>query len=133
MLDDLCAAELRSRMRFEQDPARRERLMGAVDAINGLFGKFSAVPVTQGFEREWKGRAESKPPAWTTRVGDVPSVRASCLAFIACPAITGCHVGIVGSQRKIADARTSLADIASIDCGFDASAASAEVPIEARS
>ena len=77
MLDDLIAAELRPRTLFEGDPDRRERLMAALDEVNGRFGRFSAVPGTQGFRREWRMRAESRSPAWTTRIAEVPVVRAT--------------------------------------------------------
>ncbi len=42
--------------------------MGALDDINGRLGRFTAVPATQGFKREWKMCAESRSPAWTTRL-----------------------------------------------------------------
>ena len=77
MLDDLVAAELRPRTLFESgDIDKRERLMGALDDINGRFGRFAAVPGTQGYKREWRMRADSQSPAWTTRIADVPVVRA---------------------------------------------------------
>ena len=76
MLDDLVAAELRPRTLFEGDMDKRIRLMGALDDINGRFGRFTVVPGTQGFEREWRMRADSRSPAWTTRIADVPVVRA---------------------------------------------------------
>ena len=50
--------------------------MGALDGINGRFGRFTAVPAAQGFKREWKMRAESRSPAWTTKLDEVPVVRA---------------------------------------------------------
>jgi len=62
MLDDLVAAELRPRTLFEGDTERRERVMGALDEINGQIGKFAAVPASQGFRREWKARSEMKSP-----------------------------------------------------------------------
>ena len=76
MFDDLIAAELRPRTLFEGDTERRTRLMGALDDINGRYGRFTAVPAAQGFKREWKMRAESRSPAWTTRLDEVPVVRA---------------------------------------------------------
>lgn len=76
MLDDLIAAELRPRTLFEGDTEKRVRLMGALDDINGRFGRFTAVPGTQGFKREWRMRADSRSPAWTTRISDVPIVKA---------------------------------------------------------
>lgn len=76
MLDDLVAAELRPRTLFEGDTDKRARLMSALDDINGRFGRFAAVPGTQGFKRDWRMRADMKSPAYTTRVSDVPTVRA---------------------------------------------------------
>ena len=76
MLDDLIAAGLRPRTLFEGDTEKRTRLMGALDDINGRFGRFTAVPAAQGFKREWKIRAENRPPAWATRLDEVPVVRA---------------------------------------------------------
>ena len=77
MLDDLIEAELRPRTLFEGDCDKRDRLMGALDDINGRFGRFTAVPATQGHIRGWQMRAGMRSPAWTTRVGEVPVVRAS--------------------------------------------------------
>ena len=76
MLDDLVPAELRPRTLFEGDTEKRDRLMGALDSVNSKFGRFAAVPATQGFKRDWKMRANMKSPAWTTRIEDVPRVRA---------------------------------------------------------
>jgi DNA polymerase V len=78
MLEELVSAELRPRTLFEDeaDTGRRERLMAALDDINGKFGRFTAVPGTQGFKREWRMRAAAKSPAYTTRISDVPVVRA---------------------------------------------------------
>jgi len=76
MLDDLVAAELRPRTLFDGDTDKRDRLMGALDSVNSRFGRFAAIPATQGFKRDWKMRADMKSPAWTTRIEDVPRVRA---------------------------------------------------------
>ena len=76
MLDDLVAEADRPRTLFEGDPATRERLMAAVDAINARHGRWTAVPAVQGFRREWRARAADRSPAWTTRLADVPVVAA---------------------------------------------------------
>jgi nucleotidyltransferase/DNA polymerase involved in DNA repair len=76
MLDDLVAADIRPRTLFEENTAKRDRLMGALDEINGRFGKWTAVTASQGFRREWKLRSEMRSPAWTTSIADVPTVRA---------------------------------------------------------
>ncbi|WP_203310311.1 Y-family DNA polymerase [Sphingomonas beigongshangi] len=76
MLDDLFAADRRPRTLFEGDTARRDRLMSALDEINGKFGKWTAVTASQGFKREWKLRSAMRSPAWTTRLAEVPTVKA---------------------------------------------------------
>lgn len=76
MLDDLVPEDLRPRTLFEGDTERRDRLMTALDDINGRYGRFAVVPGVQGYKREWKMRAENKSPAWTTRIDEVPRVRA---------------------------------------------------------
>lgn len=78
MLDDLVRGENRPRTLFEdhENIDKRVRLMGALDTLNGRFGKFSIVPGTQGFEREWRMRADRKSPAWTTRIAEVPVITA---------------------------------------------------------
>lgn len=76
MLDDLIAADLRPKTLFEGDTEKRVHLMRALDDINGRFGRLPAVPAAQGFKREWKMRAESRSPAWTTRLNEVPVVMA---------------------------------------------------------
>lgn len=76
MLDELVSEELRPRTLFEGDVDKRGRLMEALDAVNGRFGRFTAVPATQGFKRDWKMRADIKSPAYTTRIAEVPTVRA---------------------------------------------------------
>lgn len=76
ILDDLIAAERRPLTLFEGDREKRTRLMHAMDAVNDRFGKFTAVPATQGFKRSWSARSDSRSPAYTTRLADVPTVRA---------------------------------------------------------
>jgi DNA polymerase V len=76
MLDDLVAADMRPKTLFEADGDKRARLMGALDEINGRYGKWTAVTAAQGFKREWKLRSEMRSPSWTTSIAEVPSVRA---------------------------------------------------------
>lgn len=78
ILEDLIAAGARPITLFEnsEESERRDRLMGALDELNGRFGKFTAVPGTQGFKRPWRMRATAKSPCWTTRIEDVPRVKA---------------------------------------------------------
>lgn len=75
MLEDLIEEDRRPHALFEDDSGERDRLMAAMDSVNGRFGKFSAVPASQGFKREWKARADAKSPNYTTRIAEVPKVR----------------------------------------------------------
>lgn len=43
MLDDLVAAGMRPRTLFDEDADKRARLMGALDEINGRFGRWTSV------------------------------------------------------------------------------------------
>ncbi len=76
MLDDLLPEDERPRTLFEADTSKRDRLMGALDSINGRFGRWTAVTASQGFKRDWKARSEMRSPAWTTDIAEVPRVRA---------------------------------------------------------
>ncbi|BBF70106.1 Y-family DNA polymerase [Sphingomonas bisphenolicum] len=76
MLEDLMEADRRPRTLFEEDNERRSRLMVAMDEVNGRFGKFAIVPASQGFKRQWKARSDAKSPNYTTRIAEVPAVKA---------------------------------------------------------
>jgi hypothetical protein len=76
MLDDLLPEEDRPHTLFEENTAKRDRLMGALAAINGKFGTWTAVTASQGFKREWRMRSEMRSPAWTTDIAEVPVVSA---------------------------------------------------------
>lgn len=56
--------------------AKQARLMGALDEIDGRFGRGAAVTAPKDFRREWKLRSEMRSPAWTTSIADVPTVAA---------------------------------------------------------
>lgn len=78
LLERLEPAGVRQHSLFEDEEqvAKRVRLMGALDAVNDRYGKFTAVPGVQGFRRTWKLRSGMKSPAWTTRLDEVPVVGA---------------------------------------------------------
>ena len=76
MLEDLMDADLRPRTLFEGNDARQARLMVAMDEVNARFGKFAAIPATQGFNRQWSARSEMRSPNYTTRILEVPAVKA---------------------------------------------------------
>ena len=78
MLEHLADHEERPRTLFEDtgDLDKRNRLMAAIDAVNGRYGRMTVVPGSQGFERPWKMRADNVSPRWTTRIEDLPLVAA---------------------------------------------------------
>lgn len=76
LLDDLFAEELRPRTLLEEGDDRHRHLMAAIDAINDKHGRWTVEPAIQGFRREWRMRAENRSPCWTTRIAEVPVVRA---------------------------------------------------------
>lgn len=76
MLDDLQPVQSRPLTLFEEDTSKRDRLMAAIDEVNGRFGKFTTATASQGFKREWRLRSEMRSPAWTTQIDQVPVVLA---------------------------------------------------------
>lgn len=60
-------------------PRDRSRLMVAMDAINGRYGKGTVHPAATGKagpQRVWGMKQERRTPQYTTRLEDVPMVRA---------------------------------------------------------
>lgn len=76
IMEDLVEERLRPRTLFEDGGEKRARLMAAMDEVNGRFGKFTAVSATQGFMRPWAARSGMRSPSYTTRIDDLPRVRA---------------------------------------------------------
>ena len=57
----------------------RVRLMSAMDTLNDRFGRgavFLASAGNKGDKRSWSMKQERKTPAYTTRLSDIPVVRA---------------------------------------------------------
>jgi DNA polymerase V len=50
--------------------------MAAVDRINARFGRGAVFPAAVGLERAWAQRAAHRSPRYTTRIGELPVVRA---------------------------------------------------------
>lgn len=76
MLDDLHPVQSRPLTLFEEDTSKRDRLMMAINEVNGRFGKFTIATASQGFKRAWRLRSEMRSPAWTTQIDQVPVVLA---------------------------------------------------------
>ncbi len=61
-----------------EDTERQDRLMQALDAINGRYGKGAMAPGVAGLRnpRSWSMRQGNKSPAYTTSWAELPHVRA---------------------------------------------------------
>lgn len=70
--DDLPVGDLFS----SRDPEKSKALMTALDAINGRFGRGAAQPAGLVDRADWTMRRGNLSPCYTTRIGDISSVRA---------------------------------------------------------
>lgn len=67
---------MRSDTLFEFQRPRDARLMSALDAVNDRFGKKKLVVGSEGVRRPFEAKAEMRSPRYTTRLSDVPVVKA---------------------------------------------------------
>lgn len=78
VMDDLIRAGSGPRPLFEaRDRARSEKLMDALDALNGRFGRGTLAPAAAGLKREWQTRFERRSPRYTTRLDELPVASAA--------------------------------------------------------
>jgi DNA polymerase V len=56
--------------------AKSAALMAAVDTLNARFGRGTVYPAAVGIERAWAQQAAHRSARSTTRVDEVPTVRA---------------------------------------------------------
>jgi len=76
LLDDLCAAEDAPRTLFDPPSPRAAAGMAAMDQLNARFGRGTVFPAAVGVEQGWKQRAAFHSPCYTTRLAELPVVRA---------------------------------------------------------
>jgi DNA polymerase V len=76
ILNDLRAAAATPATLFGGPRPESEALMAAVDAINGRFGRGAIFPAAVGVARPWRQRPALLSPRYTTRLAEVPVVRA---------------------------------------------------------
>lgn len=76
LLDDLCPPETAQPALFGAMPQGSAKLMEAMDALNARFGRNTVFPAAMGVERSWKVRAEHHSPQYTTRLDELPQVKA---------------------------------------------------------
>lgn len=75
ILDDLLPEADRPALLFPPDRPRDARLTDALDAVNDRFGKKTMVLAREGFAGDWRLRADHRSPRYTTRIGELPTVR----------------------------------------------------------
>lgn len=86
LLDDLCAAQDAPRSLFDTPAPRSAERMAVMDQLNSRFGRGTVFMAAAGVERGhhgsgqggkgWKLRAEFHSPCYTTRLSELPVVRA---------------------------------------------------------
>ena len=76
ILDDLRAEAEAPPVLLGGPRAGSEALMRAMDAINGRFGRDTIFPAAAGVARAWRQRPALLSPRYTTRLAEVPVVRA---------------------------------------------------------
>lgn len=77
VLDDLRDAETEPRSLFPtRDPVRSARLMAAMDAVNGRFGRGTVRPLATGIARRWGTRMDRLSPRYTTHLDEIMRARA---------------------------------------------------------
>lgn len=76
LLDNLCRSEDAPPALFAAPAPRSNALMAAMDRANAKFGRNTVFPAAMGIERGWKLRAAHHSPRYTTRLDELPRVRA---------------------------------------------------------
>ena len=77
VMDDLIPMGTAPRPLFDRrDREQSERLMSAIDAVNGKFGRGTIAPAAAGIRREWQTKFELRSPRYTTRVAELGPVTA---------------------------------------------------------
>lgn len=62
--------------RSQAERDRSSRLMAAMDAVNARMGRDTVKPLAAGLAKPWQGKSARRSPAWTTRLEDLPLVKA---------------------------------------------------------
>ena len=75
-LDELLPVENRPYSMFFEEKPHSKELMKTIDEINSKYGRQSIQFAGMGLDKKWKLRCYRKSPCYTTRLTDVPIVRA---------------------------------------------------------
>lgn len=76
ILDDLIPQELAPVDLFAHEQAAANRLSAALDAVNDRWGKKTLILASEGFKQPFATKADMRSPRYTTRLSDLPVVRA---------------------------------------------------------
>lgn len=76
-LDDLIPEDEKPYSMFFEEKPKSNELMNVIDTINKKHGRQSVQFACMGFEKKWKMRSHRKSPSYTTRIEDVPKVKAN--------------------------------------------------------
>ncbi len=76
MLDDLVPEELAPVDLFAHQQAKAGKLSAALDAVNDRWGKKTLILASEGFKQPFATKGEMRSPRYTTRLVDLPVVRA---------------------------------------------------------
>lgn len=76
ILDDLVVEELAPVDLFAHEQAKSGRLSAALDTVNDRWGKKTLILASEGFKRASETKAQMRSPRYTTRLADLPVVRA---------------------------------------------------------
>lgn len=73
LLEGLVAADMAQADLFSKADPRADKLLAAVDGLNGRFGRGTVQIARQGFDtRPTDTKREFKSPAWTTNIREIP-------------------------------------------------------------
>ncbi|WP_152048770.1 DUF4113 domain-containing protein, partial [Aureimonas psammosilenae] len=77
VMTDLVPAGTAQRPLFDaRDRERSDKLMTAIDAVNGKFGRGTIMPAAAGIKQKWATKFEMRTPRYTTRIKEIPRVAA---------------------------------------------------------
>ncbi|CAH0343693.1 Protein UmuC [Rhizobium sp. CECT 9324] len=76
ILDDLVPQEMAPVDLFAHEQARAGKVSAVLDSINDRWGKKTLIIASEGFKRASETKASMRSPRYTTRLADLPTVRA---------------------------------------------------------
>lgn len=76
ILEDVLPISEKPQDLFSEDLPHSPALMKALDSINQKHGRNTLQMASMGFNKKWEQRSERRSPCYTTRIDDVPTVKA---------------------------------------------------------